>query len=241
MPGTTAFEPMGIGDLLRRSRHVVPPNQRSYAWERLNVRELLQDINAEMSRNVPGSPEYFLGTVVLVEGKDGRPASISDGQQRLATTSIILARIRDILREIGQTQRASSIENDYLFKIDFDTGDIQPQVGLNTEDNIFFTDVILKQFPHSVAENAFMRSSNRRLLTASETAYEYLKNAVNGFGDSNKTPYLGQWVRFIKERTYIVAVTVPDENQAFRIFETLNDRGLKLRHSHNLLAAVTTL
>jgi uncharacterized protein with ParB-like and HNH nuclease domain len=32
-----------------------------------------------------GTPEYFLGTIVLVDSKDGKPPSISDGQQRLAT------------------------------------------------------------------------------------------------------------------------------------------------------------
>lgn len=227
MPGAIAFEPMGIGDLLRRSRHVVPPNQRSYAWESRNVRDLLQDINAEMTRSSPDLPEYFLGTIVLVEGKNGKPPSISDGQQRLATTSIILARIRDILKEMGQADRASSIENDFLTKIDFDTGEGKPQVGLNVEDNTFFTEVILKSYPHDVTEAAFMRASNKRLLAASKTAYDYLKNAVTGFGDANKTPYLGQWLRFIKERTHIIAVTVPDENQAFRLFETLNDRGVK--------------
>ena len=138
MPGTITFEPMGIGDLLRRSRHVVPPNQRSYAWEARHVEELLQDINAEMSRSAPAIPEYFLGTIVLVEGKDGAPPNISDGQQRLATTSIILARIRDLLNEIGQSQRAAAIEQEYLAKIDFDTGDMRPQVSLNSEDHDFF-------------------------------------------------------------------------------------------------------
>jgi hypothetical protein len=227
MPGTIAFEPMGIGDLLRRSRHVVPPNQRSYAWEPRNVRDLLQDINAEMTRSALVAPEYFLGTIVLVEGKEGKPPSISDGQQRLATTSIILARIRDILKEIGQTQRASSIESEYLLKVDFDTGDVKPQIGLNIEDNAFFTEVILKPYPHGVPESTFLRASNKRLLAASKTAYEYLKNLVDGFHENNKTSYLGQWRTFIKERTHVIAVTVRDENQAFRIFETLNDRGVK--------------
>lgn len=227
MPGTILFEPMGIGDLIRRSRHVVPPNQRSYAWEDSNVKELLQDLNGEMSRPAPSANEYFLGTIVLVEGKDGKPPTISDGQQRLATTCIILARIRDVLNEIGQTQRAQSIETDYLSKIDFDSGDTMPQIGLNMEDNIFFAATIPGKYPHNIPENTFLRLSNRRLLAASKTAYQYLKERAAGFNDSLKTPYLGQWVRFIKERTHVVAVTVPDANQAFRIFETLNDRGVR--------------
>jgi hypothetical protein len=222
------FEPLGIGDLIRRSRHVVPSNQRSYAWEERNVRDLLQDLNAEMNRSsTSGVPEYFLGTIVLVDGNDGKPAHISDGQQRLATTSIILARIRDILKELGQDARASAIETDYLFRVDFDSGDIKTQIGLNVEDNAFFNDVILKPYPHSVPENTFLRASNRRLLAASKLAYEYLHSRADGFRHDLKTPYLRDWVLFIKERTRIVAVTVPDQNQAFRIFETLNDRGVR--------------
>jgi hypothetical protein len=61
------FEPMGIGDLVRDRRLIVPPNQRSYAWEEQNVRELLQDLNAAMNSGANGSQEYFLGTIVLVD------------------------------------------------------------------------------------------------------------------------------------------------------------------------------
>jgi hypothetical protein len=228
MPGTIIFEPMGIGNLIRRSRHAVPPNQRSYAWEGINVRDLLQDINAEIGRPSGGrTPEYFLGTIVLVDSGDGKPPHISDGQQRLATTSIILARIRDILKELGDGDRADALQNDYLFRKDFDSGDVETQVGLNVEDNAFFYEVILKSYPHSVSDSAFLRASNKRLLIASKIAYEFLHNAAGGFSDTLKAPYLRSWVAFIKEHTHIVAVTVADANQAFRIFETLNDRGVR--------------
>jgi uncharacterized protein with ParB-like and HNH nuclease domain len=116
------FEPMGIGDLIRRGRLIVPPNQRSYAWEDRNVRELLQDLNATMSAaSGNGSQEYFLGTIVLVDAQDGKPPRISDGQQRIATTTIILARIRDLYKELHQEARATSVHQDYISKIDLDT------------------------------------------------------------------------------------------------------------------------
>lgn len=35
------FEHKGIGKLLKDERLIVPPNQRSYAWEIAHVRELL--------------------------------------------------------------------------------------------------------------------------------------------------------------------------------------------------------
>ena len=222
------FEPMGIGDLVRRGRLIVPPNQRSYAWEERNTRELLQDLNAAMSApSSSGGQEYFLGTIVLVDAQTGKPPRISDGQQRIATTTIILARIRDLLTELGEAARASSIEQEYIFKIDLESGENKSQMSLNSEDNVFFVSTILKSYPHGVDETQFIRSSNRRLLTSSRIAYNYLKSHIESFGKELRAAQLTRWVRFIKERTHVIAVSVLDENQAFRLFETLNDRGVK--------------
>lgn len=228
MAAEIKFEPMGIGDLIRRGRLVVPPNQRSYAWEERNVLELLQDLNASMTAGGSnGAQEYFLGTIVLVDPEDGKPPQISDGQQRIATTTIILARIRDLYKGLQQQARAASVQNDYIFKIDLDTAENKPQVSLNTEDNAFFATTILGDYPHKVDESKFLRSSNRRLLVASRVALTYLTNHITGFAETARAAQLTRWVRFIKERTHIIAVTVLDENQAFRLFETLNDRGVK--------------
>jgi hypothetical protein len=228
MAAAIKFEPMGIGDLIRRGRLVVPPNQRSYAWEERNTRELLQDLNAAMTApSSSGGQEYFLGTIVLVDAQTGKPPRISDGQQRIATSTIILARIRDLLREIGEEARATSIEQEYIFKIDLDSGENKPQVSLNTEDNGFFANTILGSYPHSVDESQFIRSSNKRLLTSSGIAYDYLKAHIESFAKELRAQQLTRWVRFIKERTHIIGVSVLDENQAFRLFETLNDRGVK--------------
>jgi hypothetical protein len=225
---TIKFEPMGIGDLIRRGRHVVPPNQRSYAWEDQNVRDLLQDVYAAMrSVGENGDQAYFLGTIVLVDPQSGKAPQVSDGQQRLATTSIILARIRDLYASLGEDARATSIQNEYIAKIDLDTAENKPQISLNTEDNAFFANTILSQYPHKVDAQKFIRASNRRLLTASSTAHEYLKQQIEQLAQNLRATELTRWVRFLKERTHVVAVTVADESQAFRLFETLNDRGVK--------------
>jgi Protein of unknown function DUF262 len=225
---TLVFDPIGIGDLLRKHRLTVPPNQRSYAWEYRNVKDLLEDIQAEMSKErSKGPPEYFLGTVVLVKPKEDSFPQISDGQQRIATTSIILARIRDILHELGRQDQASSIQQEYVFKIDLDSGDKLSQVSLNKEDNAFFSDVILAPYPHRVSPQGFLRQSNKLLLKASEIVYDYFQGLIRSYPENARPQVLIAWVKFLKSKTTVVAVTVPDENQAFRLFETLNDRGVK--------------
>jgi hypothetical protein len=227
MAGMT-FEITGIGDLIRKSRLIVPANQRSYAWEERHVRELLQDVAGEMNKEQSkGPPEYFLGTVVLVKPDESRPPQISDGQQRIATTTIVMARIRDILNEIGRTEQANSIQQDYISKIDIKTGEKLPQLGLNRQDNEFFSSVILSQYAHDVSRYTFLRQSNENLISASKVAYTYFKTLMRSYGEDLRPQILVRWVLFLKEKTTLVAVTVPDENQAFRLFETLNDRGVK--------------
>ena len=90
MPGIKFdFVSMGIGELLKKGRMEVPPNQRSYAWEERHIENLLTDLNEAISAH---SDDYFLGTIVLVQPEKGLPL-IADGQQRIATTTIFLCRI----------------------------------------------------------------------------------------------------------------------------------------------------
>ncbi len=87
--------PQPIGELLANNQFVVPTYQRSFAWTALHVENLLKDIRGAMTRMAAGKGEkYFLGTLVFIE-RQGKPLEVVDGQQRLATISIIFAAIRD--------------------------------------------------------------------------------------------------------------------------------------------------
>jgi hypothetical protein len=220
------FDTKGVGDLLRAGRLVVPPNQRPYAWKDTHVRTFLEDLNEAITNSVE---DYFLGTVVLVqEGKE--LPSIADGQQRIATTSIVLARIRDLLHEIGRTPSARSIDHDFLRSIDRDTEATVARLSLNLEDNEFFRDTILPSpmdddYVPSKLEPT--RASNQRIKAASELAANFLRVLIEPLPAPGKASHLLRWVSFIQEHVSVITVTVPDEVGAYRMFETLNDRGLK--------------
>src|SRR3990172_5313406 len=133
------FEHIGIGTVLHHNRLVVPLNQREYSWEEEHVRELFEDFDNDIANN---KATYFLGTIVLTRGEGDIP-EVSDGQQRLATTTILLAAIRDYFHSIGDKIRADSIEQDFLKKTDYETTEIKPQLRLNVDDNEFFSKFIL--------------------------------------------------------------------------------------------------
>ena len=123
-----------IGALLKEGRLQVPFNQRSYAWREKHVRNLFQDLDEEIEGGDGG--EYFLGTIVLIQ-KGNEAPSIIDGQQRLATVSILLARIRDQLTKLNRIASASSIEEAFLTNIDRRSELRVSRLQLNLEDNLF--------------------------------------------------------------------------------------------------------
>jgi Protein of unknown function DUF262/Protein of unknown function (DUF1524) len=228
------FESKGIGKLLRQGRLEVPPNQRSYAWGETHIRNLLLDLNEAVTQGAKGD-EYFLGTIVLI-GRESEAPSIVDGQQRVATTTILLARIRDQLIAGNRESAGSYIEETFLSNIDIKLDTRVPRIKLNLEDHEFFkTQIVLKQDPDTMAKAAKerkksspqLRPSNRRLVRASNLAREFVSDIVKNLSLDAAAEQLIRWVEFIENNATVLVLTVPDDVSAFRMFETLNDRGLK--------------
>jgi hypothetical protein len=224
MAGNINFFPMGIGQLLRQGQLHVPPFQRSYAWQSKHVRNLMQDLHDAISGGNPVE-DYFLGTIVIIQNEGATPA-IVDGQQRLASTSIILARIRDRFLELGRSGTANSIDQAFLGHIDPRTEETVSRLQLNDEDNEFFGKSILAR-PDSQARPAGLRPSNRRLLRASNLVKDFIADVLKPSATEQHADILLRWHDFIDTRANVLAVYVPDEISAFRMFETLNDRGLR--------------
>ncbi len=87
----------------------VPCYQRPYSWTTAEAGQLLDDIfGASGLGGVAGAeePDYFLGTIILIDGtggdlpkardRDPRLFEIIDGQQRLVTLAIAAAVLRDL-------------------------------------------------------------------------------------------------------------------------------------------------
>src|SRR5262245_43870769 len=126
----------GIGTILNQHLLMVPPNQRSYAWEDAHVLTLFEDLSAAISND---NQTYFLGTLVFTQGASER-LEVADGQQRLATTSILIAAIRDYLAGMGPAEKkaAEKYTSEHLLIYDEMTAEHTPKLTLNTEDNDFF-------------------------------------------------------------------------------------------------------
>jgi len=214
---------VGIAAALARWQLTVPLNQRRYAWEEIYVEQLFHDLTKAIDNS---KPIYFLGTIVLTEGPKG-VREVADGQQRLATTAILLSAIRDYLLELGDDAGASQYQSEFLIKYDPPSGESRPRIRLNVEDDQYFLDTVLlppKDRPH--ASSQF--KSNERIREAAIKAREHVRNVTAGLPIKDKPARLYDWINFLQHKALIVTITVPSHiSDSFRMFETLNARGLK--------------
>ncbi len=219
------FEFKGIGTLLKSGRLKIPPNQREYSWEDKHISDLFQDFQNAI-RNKQGL--YFLGTIVISKGSKSVP-EVVDGQQRLATTTILLAAIRDYFYLNNHKEFQDAIDSEYLFKFDREQVEIVPKLSLNIDDNEYFKNRIIalpKSQERALAQAT--KESHRRIDFASNKAHDLIQDLVKGQTDfRNIKDLLNEWIDFIDSKATIIQLTVPDEVNAFMMFETLNDRGLK--------------
>jgi hypothetical protein len=210
----------GIASGLKDRLLAVPIYQRSYAWKADEIGEFWGDLRGAFSET---APEYFLGTLVLTRQASPPRDTIIDGQQRLATTSVLLAAIRDEFTERGDAKRASIVQGDYLSTSDLATAAEVSRLNLNSEDAYFFEQRIVNRNDSPSPS----RPSHHLLLEAYGTLRQEVKKVADDAGP-NWASRLTQWVDFLKNRVKVIVLEVPTDADAFLIFETLNDRGADL-------------
>ncbi len=222
MPALREPQLEGIGHALADRVLAVPDYQRSYAWEERHVRDLFQDLAAALQQH---EPEYFLGSIVTTKNAAGE-IHVVDGQQRLATTTILIAAIRDHFLATSDRNRASQLETKFLVSPDLRTQERKPRLRLNLSDHDFFLKTILAQPGTSERNTEPTKESHRRLATAARLANEHVTSLVSTTNQPSEL--LVTWIEYLDAKTRVIWFEVPDDANAFTIFETLNDRGLEL-------------
>ncbi len=211
----------GIGHILSDKHLGVPKYQRSYAWEKQNVEELLLDLSDAIRVN---AGEYFLGSIVI-QGADAN-LEIVDGQQRLATTSIIFGAIRDFLLEKSDTARAEQLEQKFLLSRNLRSQAIEPRLTLNADDNDFYRKAVLSRPSEDDRNVKPSKESHERILAARKYAADFIRNLT--LTTQNASELLIDWAEYLELHAKVIFVRVADDSNAFVIFETLNDRGVEL-------------
>lgn len=204
----------------------VPDYQRDFSWEGQQITEFWTDLD-QFDKQYPGAningKEYFLGATVFVNNQTFN--LILDGQQRLATSTILLAALRDKIRGFNENA-ANQIQSNFISFEDHLTGERLPKLQLNEFDRAFFRNTI-QSFPR--VETAPTKRSHRLILKT----YAYFVECIqkgwesNGGGE-NGFKWAARLTKTLTDHISLVTVISTDEDNAASIFETLNDRGIGL-------------
>ena len=119
---------------------------------------------------------------------------------------------------------AESINNDFFSGIDRVRRTRIPNLSLNTDDNDLFRTIIRTE--QSPDHTHTTKESHQRLLDAYFRAKDHVRDTVADLNQRDHGDHLNRWLSFIEHRALVVLLRVPDDSNAYKMFETLHDRGL---------------
>src|SRR5262245_18961180 len=105
-----------LGTLLgptQEKKIIIPKFQRSYSWEKAHISTFASDIiDFHRDHGADITQKYFFGPVVVSDLPD--QVKLLDGQQRLATATILLAVLRQLCRKYNPqgTNRGNDLARD---------------------------------------------------------------------------------------------------------------------------------
>jgi uncharacterized protein with ParB-like and HNH nuclease domain len=206
----------------------VPPYQRDYSWKDEHWEDLWADLmNVEATRE-----DHYMGALVLESG-ERKQYRIIDGQQRMATLSILVLACVDYLYALASQgvdtdanrERAALLESSYLGAKDPTSLRITPKLKLNANDDTFFQlNIAQRKAPQGGVRG--LRDSERLLWNC----FNFFKRKVEDkFGPTKRGEAIAAFVgEIVTERLVFISVRVQDQLSAYTVFETLNARGLEL-------------
>ena len=226
--------------LVQRMPYSVPKFQREYSWKSDKVEAFWDDLltNDIKAQKSPGDPDnqYYFGGMVLLSEEPRTHIVIVDGQQRIATVTIFLCVIRDILhkmiKKFPQEATAALTTVSEHIQVNKDDGTFDYyKIELNERNKDFFR--INIQTPgdpetkiSSMPKGKF--SSERFLGDAYKFLYEKIGKYKEEFSESEQPAKLRALANRMLEWFSVIAIQVRTEEDAFDIFETLNERGERL-------------
>lgn len=186
---------------------VIPAYQRRYSWRKKHIFELIEDIDL-----IDGPETHLLGNIVCLSGHHSAQMNrleLVDGQQRLTTLAILLECVRQKLEADG----ASDSDLDRLLRARTPSGERLPKVALDSLDSADFIRL-------SKSEDFDGAGGNPRLAEAFQQVRSWIAGRTH--------PKLQEFLYKLLNQALIIRLDVSEAKDAFKLFETINNRGLRL-------------
>jgi Protein of unknown function DUF262 len=210
-----------LQELLEGSKqYQVPLYQRTYSWKQDQLRRLWEDILklAQDRVDAPGAT-HFIGSLVLAPSPSNGPAGVSeflvvDGQQRLTTLSILLCAIRDHLVKTEDPEHRERIDQQYLIN------KWKPEQQR------------LKLVPTQEDRPAYLACLDSTPQVGGSdpvgAAYRFFQAQLVAADDPDDLSDIARIEEAVMSGLSLVSVAAQHGDNAHRIFESLNNTGLRL-------------
>lgn len=227
----------GVGAVLKRYQHIkVADYQRNYDWGREQLEELFGDIESVVEKD----RKHFFGCLILQETA-GNSCEIVDGQQRITTLFLIMARIRNAINEIGLNMlepSAAGERNIYVLQIveNFIYGDAQTATSPRFEANSLLKN-LNKQLLSGLQQNKSKKNGDggddREATRAMRRAYKLIGAWLDEELNELETPQeklrrLHGLSVAILDKLTVLPILTADRDESLSVFMTINDRGMPL-------------
>ncbi len=207
-----------IAEVLEKKKYSIDYYQREYKWESKQIAELVADLTAKFldlyeadhaRRDVAKYPGYYLGSIII--SQKGSQPFVVDGQQRLTSLTLFLTYLRRLQQ--GREEVVNIDELIYSEKFG------EKSFNLDVPDR---NDCMEALFEFGEYEPPSDAAESVHTLVARYAELDGL------FPDELKGAALPFFIDWLKDRVQLVQITAYSDDDAYAIFETMNDRGLKL-------------
>ncbi len=198
----------------------VPLYQRTYSWQEAQLRQLWDDVldQADGLTTLAPGPTHFLGSIVLAPSPALGPAGVMkwivvDGQQRLTTLMLAMCALRDHLA--ADNPREQDRINELYLTNKWQSGlDFYRLLPTQADREVFFA--CINRMPEAGGGDNI------------GAAYRFFRKELIVTDDEEDPHDLERIETVLRERLTLVVITTHPDDNVHRIFESLNNTGLKL-------------
>jgi uncharacterized protein with ParB-like and HNH nuclease domain len=206
--------------------YVIPKFQRDYSWEAEHWDDLWQDLDDLYTDR---ETSHYMGYLVL-QTSDQKEHKVIDGQQRITSMSLLIIGVLKKLKELEEAGvvpednkiRREQLQNSYIGYLDPVTLVPKNKLKLNRNNDDFYKSYIVPM-GHIPQRNP---NASEKLMRA---CFEWFLKKVSAKYKTGEE--LVRFIDKIVDRLFFTVITVGDELNAYKVFETLNARGVQLSSS----------
>ncbi|MGX1949468.1 GmrSD restriction endonuclease domain-containing protein [Streptomyces anulatus] len=211
----------------------VPLYQRTYTWQRDELRQLWDDVlelvEDKRAGNAPAP--HFLGSVVLAPERVAAGGMqrwlVVDGQQRLTTLMLAFTALRDCHRARGREKKASRI-HDLILVNGYQDGNDHYRLLPTQADREAFV-ACVESLPTAGGPGNI--GGAYRFFLAALTEGEETVGQESGDETSAGEAWVGAVESVLRDYLSIVSITAAEGDNVYRIFESINNTGVGLSQS----------